>query len=80
MANCLENNSPDPTPVHPFGGLPDRLRLLAHALVERPLLDLPDRPDVEEQVRPKSDDPLVGHHLEEVQVPAALALVAPPDQ
>src|SRR6185312_11304918 len=69
-----------PAAVHVLVRLPDRARLLAPMLLESPLLDLADRHDVEVQLGPEGDGLLVGHHLEEIEVPAAPPLVALPDQ
>ena len=66
--------------VHPLVRGPDRLRPLALVLVERLFLESPYRGDVQVKLGPEGDRLLVGHHLEEIEVPAAVALVTLPDQ
>ena len=69
-----------PTPVHPFVGLPDFFWSLALVLVKRSFFHISNWCDVEEEFGSEADRLLIGHHLEEVEAPAAPTLVTPPDQ
>jgi hypothetical protein len=69
-----------PTPVHPLVDLPDFLWSLTLVLIKRSFFHVSNRCDVKEQIWLEADGLLVGHHLEEGEIPAAMAFVALPDQ
>ena len=66
--------------MHLFVHLPDFLWSLTLMLIKRSFFHVSNRCDVKEQIGLEADGLLVGHHLEEVEIPAVMAFVALPDQ